>query len=331
MGSMVGPGNPREILRIDWCNTQEAHQRIRRTEEPLQPATKPTETDALTIACIGIVAYILANVVHEGLGHGGACLITGGRPLLITAVNMDCSADNRLVIAGGSLMNAAAAGLFFLVGRNVRRTSPHLKYFAWLSMTVNLLDAAGYLAFSGIGGFGDWAMFIQGFSPKWAWRMGLSIVGVGAYVLSARWRLSNCARWWEAARSVICRPASVPAALSCRRDRRVSGGCVQSTRMVSGRDVRCRPRIRREVGPYLGAGMAQGKQPSQGCGRDACSHSKELGVDRCGHRHRRLLYFGARPGRTLRVALAAGQKTTYMRGSGCARRLPKEPLRRGLP
>jgi hypothetical protein len=141
------------------------------------------------MACIGIVAYILANVVHEGLGHGGACLITGGRPLLVTTVSMDCSADNRLVIAGGSLMNAAAAGLFFLVGRNTRRTSPHLKYFAWLSMTVNLLDAAGYLAFSGIGGFGDWAMFIQGFSPQWAWRMGLSIAGVGAYVLCARWSL----------------------------------------------------------------------------------------------------------------------------------------------
>ena len=56
-------------------------------------------------------------------------------------------------------------------------------------MTVNLLDAAGYLAFSGIGGFGDWAMFIQGFSPQWAWRMGLSIAGVGAYILSARWSL----------------------------------------------------------------------------------------------------------------------------------------------
>jgi hypothetical protein len=109
--------------------------------------------------------------------------------MLITTVNMDCSADNRLVIAGGTLMNAAAAGIFFLIGRNTRVTSPHLKYFAWLSMTVNLLDAAGYLAFSGIGGFGDWAMFIEGFSPQWAWRVGLSMVGAGTYVLCARWSL----------------------------------------------------------------------------------------------------------------------------------------------
>ena len=65
-----------------------------------------------------------------------ACLITGGRPLSVSAVNMECSVDNRLVIAGGTLMNAAAAGLFFFVGRNTRRTSPHLPNYAWPSMTV---------------------------------------------------------------------------------------------------------------------------------------------------------------------------------------------------
>jgi len=147
------------------------------------------ETDLWTVASIGIVAYILGNIVHEGLGHGGACLITGGRPLLITAVNMECSADNRLVIAGGSLMNAVAASLYFLLGRSTGRSHPHLKYFFWLSMTINMLSAAGYLAFSGIGNFGDWAMFIQGFSPPWAWRLGLTLAGVAAYALAVRWSL----------------------------------------------------------------------------------------------------------------------------------------------
>jgi hypothetical protein len=86
------------------------------------PATNPIEIDPLTIASIGVLAYITGNIIHEGLGHGGACLITGGRPLLITAVNMDCSADNRFVIAGGSLMNTIAAALFFLLLRITPRT-----------------------------------------------------------------------------------------------------------------------------------------------------------------------------------------------------------------
>jgi hypothetical protein len=155
----------------------------------VQLAVKPVETDPLTIASIGILAYILGNIIHEGLGHGGTCLLTGGRPLFITAVNMDCSADNRFVIAGGSLMNAVAAALFSFLTRIVPRKSPHLKYFAWLCMTLNLLSPAGYLAFSGIGGFGDWAQFTQGFRPQWAWRVGLAIVGIGAYTLFVRWSL----------------------------------------------------------------------------------------------------------------------------------------------
>ena len=155
----------------------------------MQPATNQVETDPLTIASIGVLAYIAGNIIHEGLGHGGACLITGGRPLLITAVNMDCSLDNRFVIAGGSLMNAIAAALFFLLLRNTPRASPHLKYFAWFAMTLNLLSPAGYLAFSGIGGFGDWAQFTQEFRPQWAWRVGMAVVGMGAYVLFVRWSL----------------------------------------------------------------------------------------------------------------------------------------------
>ena len=154
----------------------------------MQPATKPA-ADALTVAAIGILAYIAGNVIHEGLGHGGACLLTGGRPLLITAVNMNCSADNQLVIAGGSLMNAVAAACLFFVLPMIPRTSPHLKYFVWLSMTLNLLSPAGYVAFSGIGGFGDWAQFTQGFQPQWAWRVGMAIVGGALYMLFVRWSL----------------------------------------------------------------------------------------------------------------------------------------------
>jgi len=155
----------------------------------VQPATNPAETDLPTIASIAILAYIAGNIIHEGFGHGGACLFTGGRPLLITAVNMDCSLDNRFVIAGGSLMNAVAAAFFFLLLRITPRTRPHLKYFSWLAMTLNLLSPAGYLAFSGLGGFGDWAQFTQGFRPQWAWRVGMAVIGMGAYVLFVRWSL----------------------------------------------------------------------------------------------------------------------------------------------
>jgi hypothetical protein len=143
-------------------------------------------SDTVTIAGIALIAYILASVLHEGLGHGGACLATGGKPIMVSTVAMECSADNRLVIAGGTLVNVAAGALFLALGRMTRRSSSRLKFFLWLSMTVNLFTAAGYFLFSGIGGFGDWAVFIRGFSPQWAWRAGMTVFGAAAYLLVGR-------------------------------------------------------------------------------------------------------------------------------------------------
>ena len=106
--------------------------------------------------------------------------------LVISTVHMECSAETRLVLAGGTLMNMAAGALCLVLGRIIPRTLPHLRYFTWLSMTVNLFAAAGYLAFSGMGGFGDWASFVQGLGPQWAWRTGMTIFGAAAYLLAAR-------------------------------------------------------------------------------------------------------------------------------------------------
>jgi len=38
---------------------------------------RTTSLDLLTVAAIGIVAFSVATVVHEGVGHGGACLLAG--------------------------------------------------------------------------------------------------------------------------------------------------------------------------------------------------------------------------------------------------------------
>jgi len=148
-------------------------------------AVHEAPADVLTIAGIAIITYILATMLHEGLGHGGACLLVGGKPIMVSTVSMECSADSRLVTAGGTLVNIVVGAVCFALGRMTGRAAPRLKYFLWLSMTVNLFTAAGYFAFSGIGGFGDWAMFIRGLRPQWAWRVGLTIFGAVAYMLVA--------------------------------------------------------------------------------------------------------------------------------------------------
>jgi hypothetical protein len=148
--------------------------------------TVPVFADALTLSAVGIIAYVLSTLIHEGLGHGGACLLSGGTVNVISTVNMECSADTRLVQAGGTLANFAAAALFFALQRLTPRSAPVLRFFCWLTMSINLLMATGYFLFSGIGGFGDWSDFIAGLGPKWPLRVALAVVGGLGYLLSAR-------------------------------------------------------------------------------------------------------------------------------------------------
>jgi hypothetical protein len=42
--------------------------------------------DRTTVVAIAIVAYALANLMHEGLGHGGTCIAVGGRLTALSAV-----------------------------------------------------------------------------------------------------------------------------------------------------------------------------------------------------------------------------------------------------
>jgi len=144
------------------------------------------QADTATVVAIAVIAYMLATMLHEAVGHGGACLLSGGKPVEVTTVSMECSADTRLITAGGTIVNVVAAALAFLLGRMTGHSSPRLRYFWWISMTVNLFVAAGYFAFSGVGGFGDWAMFIRGLGPQWLWRVGMTIFGAVAYMLAAR-------------------------------------------------------------------------------------------------------------------------------------------------
>jgi hypothetical protein len=143
-------------------------------------------SDGVTVGSIGLLAYMLGNVLHEGAGHGGACLLSGAQPLVLSSVHFECSMDTRLVMAGGTLAKFIAGALFLFLGRIASRDYPRWKYFCWITMTVNLFAATGYFLFYGVGGIGDWADFIRGLGPQWIWRISLAVFGAVTYFLAAR-------------------------------------------------------------------------------------------------------------------------------------------------
>jgi hypothetical protein len=145
------------------------------------------DVDRPTLVAIAVVAFALANVVHEGVGHGGACLLVGGRALALSAIHFDSdlaglSPDaHKWVAAGGTLANLALGLLAAAALRVLRGASGPGRFFLWLSMTVNLLQSAGYWLFSGLGNVGDWAVVVEGWTPHGALRVGLAALGGAAY------------------------------------------------------------------------------------------------------------------------------------------------------
>jgi hypothetical protein len=151
--------------------------------------------DRLTVAAIAIVAYAFANVLHEGLGHGGACLSVGCTPKVLSSMHFDgdntglSRAATNFIEAGGTLANLLGAAVAFAWFNTNASAGVHARYFAWLFGTVNLLHATGYLLFSGVGNIGDWAAVVRGLQPEWAWRTAMAVVGSATYWFSVRYAL----------------------------------------------------------------------------------------------------------------------------------------------
>src|SRR5215472_4544953 len=141
----------------------------------------PSADDLLTICAISLVAGILTNVLHEGVGHGLTALVTGAQSGVLTTVAWSSTFDSRLVEAGGTLVNLAAGLLFWVVLGRAKHASNRTRYFLLITCAFNLFTGTGYLFFSGVTNFGDWAAVISGLHAHWLWRALLVVVGVCSY------------------------------------------------------------------------------------------------------------------------------------------------------
>jgi hypothetical protein len=150
---------------------------------PNESTMSESGRDRVTIVAISIVAFAFANILHEGGGHGGACVLTGGHAQVLSSVHFDCDRSTRFIAAAGTLVNLIAGFLCWIALRAVAPAHPYARYFLWLLMTINFLQAGGYFLFSGLSNFGDWADVVQGLEPAWLWRTALTLVGAVSYVL----------------------------------------------------------------------------------------------------------------------------------------------------
>jgi hypothetical protein len=141
----------------------------------------PARDDALTVCAISLLSAMLADVLHEGLGHAALALSIGVHSGVLSTVAWSSRVDSRVVAAGGPLVNLAAGIIFWIALRSAKHASVQLRFFLLMSVAFNLFGGTGYFFFSGVTNFGDWAVVIAGLHAHWLWRTLLVVGGIATY------------------------------------------------------------------------------------------------------------------------------------------------------
>jgi len=146
--------------------------------------TTTNKDDTATVAAIGLLAYISADVAHHALGHGGACVALGGTINRLSSVVVDCSLRGSAIDLAGPFANLVIGLLALIPIRSAH--NPALRLFWILAAAFNLFWFEMQLAFSAATRIDDWAWFLQETHAGNGVRYGLIAAGVVAYTLTTR-------------------------------------------------------------------------------------------------------------------------------------------------
>lgn len=147
-------------------------------------AGMPDNNSKATIISMAVIASVAGTLLHEGVGHGLIAWLRGDTPTELTSNHLSTLHPDRLVDAGGTLVNLAAGVVSLAASRTAR--SSNLRYFFWIVAAYNLLAGAGYFLYSGIGGFGDWEEVIRGLPHQVLLRIIMTLFGAGLYLYVVR-------------------------------------------------------------------------------------------------------------------------------------------------
>lgn len=142
----------------------------------------------VTLSAIAALAFIVACVSHEVIGHGGACLALGGRITLLSSVYFRCSNGGPLIDASGPLMNFIVGASCYAILRARPRLARNWRLFFAFAMAFNLFWGAGYFILCAITDQGDWAFVLHqlALEPRAVWRCAMGALGFFLYYGSTR-------------------------------------------------------------------------------------------------------------------------------------------------
>lgn len=149
--------------------------------ESASSSTVAPADNVASVCAVAILAMMISNTLHEGIGHALTALLTVSPSGVLSTVAWNSAYDSKLVDAGGTIVNLVAAAVFWLLLRGARQSSAATRLFLLLACAFNLFAGTGYFLFSGLTNFGDWAAVIAGLQPPALWRALLVLGGILGY------------------------------------------------------------------------------------------------------------------------------------------------------
>jgi hypothetical protein len=139
----------------------------------------------ITIAAIGLIAYVSADFAHHALGHGGACLALGGKIKSLSSIFVDCSLRGTAIDLAGPIANLVLGLIALLVVRFLNSPSTTRLFFI-LVAAFNLFWIELQFVFSAATKTDDWAWAIKQLSINDLCRYSMVVVGILIYIITIR-------------------------------------------------------------------------------------------------------------------------------------------------
>lgn len=123
----------------------------------------------MTVAAISAVAWSVTVILHEVVGHGGACLLIGGRLRAVSTTDLFCvrpadvgPLENQWVHLAGPLANFVVGVVGWLGLCRCPKLPRSWRLFLWFTLMLNGLNLGSYMLIGPLVGLGDWATVVRG-------------------------------------------------------------------------------------------------------------------------------------------------------------------------
>jgi hypothetical protein len=162
---------------------------------PGAPLLADAQDNLPTVVAIALVAYVVADIAHHGLGHGLMCWFQGGQIELLSSVFVRCSRTELAIDLAGPCANLILGLIAAVALRVTRRMSVTTELFYILLAGVNLMWFSIQLVFCVLTESDDWAWLMHVLNGAPAVRYSLVGAGVLVYVMAARDLRARMARF----------------------------------------------------------------------------------------------------------------------------------------